>query len=94
MPSFVRLGVCSPLVLPRPYGPRGHCCIEPSRDTGAARCSPELRQGLCCVVRSQAMLRRDQEPLSWSDSGSELVECGGQPEHQGGVDCQLVMAAA
>jgi hypothetical protein len=21
-----------------------HCCIEPSRDTGAARCSPELRQ--------------------------------------------------
>jgi hypothetical protein len=21
-----------------------HCCIEPSRDTGAARCSPEFRQ--------------------------------------------------
>ena len=28
----------------------------------------------------------------WSDGGSEFVECGGQPEQRGGLDCGLVVA--
>jgi hypothetical protein len=49
-------------------------------------------QWLCCVVRSQAMPRRDLGHLCWSDGQFEFVEHGGQPEQRSGVDCQLVMA--
>ena len=51
-------------------------------------------QRLCCVVRSQAMLRRDLGRC-WSDGGSEFVECGGQPKDVGAAStAELVVAAA
>jgi len=48
---------------------------------------------LCCVVRSQAM-PKGTGALCWSDSGSEFVECGGQPEQRRGAGCKFVVTAA
>jgi hypothetical protein len=73
-------GVCA--IWRHPKDPRP-CPIRAKAAGCAAR--------LCCSIAGRAV---GAWGLCRSNGRSEFVECGGQPEHPGGVDCELVVASA